>query len=322
MRGADEITLRKLEIFLAFMREQNLARAAETLGVSSVSVHKAIHSLEAAVGAPLFAHRGRTLRPLASAEVLARHGQDIIDGIQRSVDATRQAAGIAPRTFRIGSLYSLTISLVPRIITAVQAALPGCDIELVLGSNATLEDQLAAGEIDAALICTHELARSHARAVVDLFEDEIYLVTPAERGAARRDTAKRAPVDLADYREAPFVVLSQEFSSGRDSYRMFQTAGITPRVALRANDIFSLSGLVRGNVGYALLPGRIAELYPGALAFQRVRRAQAVSQHVGLCHLASRAEDESIGALIAAAREIVAPMVDSDGRLAIETKPV
>ena len=48
-----------------------------------------------------------------------------------------------------------------------------------------------------------------------------------------------------------------------------QTAGITPRVALRANDIFSLSGLVRGNVGYALLPGRIAELYPGALAFQR-----------------------------------------------------
>ena len=32
---------------------------------------------------------------------------------------------------------------------------------------------------------------------VDLFEDEIYLVTPAERGAARRDTAKRAPVDLA-----------------------------------------------------------------------------------------------------------------------------
>ena len=312
MRGADEITLRKLEIFLAFMREQNLARAAESLGVSSVSVHKAIHSLEAAVGAPLFAHRGRSLRPLASAEVLARHGQDIIDDIQRSVDATRQAAGIAPRTFRIGSLYSLTMSLVPRIVTTIQRALPGCDTELVLGSNATLEDQLTAGEIDAALVCTHELARSHTRDVVDLFEDEIYLVCPSDQARSQRE-----PVDLADYREAPFVVLSQEFSSGRDSYRMFQAAGITPRVALRANDIFSLSGLVRGGVGYALLPGRIAELYPGALTFQRVKRHQRVAQQVGLCHLASRAEDESIGALIAAARDTIAPMVDADGRLVI-----
>ncbi|WP_348761617.1 LysR family transcriptional regulator [uncultured Salinisphaera sp.] len=312
MRGADEITLRKLEIFLAFMREQNLARAAESLGVSSVSVHKAIHSLETAVGAPLFAHRGRSLRPLASAEVLARHGQDIIDDIQRSVDATRQAAGIAPRTFRIGSLYSLTMSLVPSIVTAMQRALPGCDTELVLGSNTALEDQLTAGEIDAALVCTHELARSNTRDVIPLFEDEIYLVSPADKARSQRE-----PVDLADYRDAPFVVLSQEFSSGRDSYRMFQAAGITPRVALRANDIFSLSGLVRGGVGYALLPGRIAELYPGALTFQRVQKSQRVAQQVGLCHLASRAEDESIGALIAAARDIIAPMVDADGRLVI-----
>ena len=55
--SSDEITLRKLEIFLVFMRERNLARAAEALSLSSVSVHKAIHSLEAAVGCPLFAHR-------------------------------------------------------------------------------------------------------------------------------------------------------------------------------------------------------------------------------------------------------------------------
>ncbi|WP_423821229.1 LysR family transcriptional regulator [Salinisphaera sp. SPP-AMP-43] len=295
MSSSDEITLRKLEIFLVFMRERNLARAAEALGLSSVSVHKAIHSLETAVGAPLFAHRGRALEPLASATVLEAHAADIIDGIQRSVDATRQAAGIAPHTFRIGSLYSLTIEVVPRTITALQHSLPGCNIELVLGSNADLEDKLAAGEIDAAVMCVHEMDRSRNRRVAPLFDDEMYLATPSDRPAVR------SPVDLSDFRERSFVMLSQEFSSGRDAYRMFQLAGITPRVALRANDIFSLSSLVRGGVGLAVLPGRIATLYPGALRFTRIRHEQRVAQTLGLCYLVSRAEDEAIIALEQAA---------------------
>lgn len=300
MSGSDEITLRKLEIFLVFMRERNLARAAEALDLSSVSVHKAIHSLETAIGAPLFAHRGRALEPLASASVLEAHASDIIDGIQRSVDATRQAAGIAPQTFRIGSLYSLTIEVVPRTITAIQQSLPGCNIELVLGSNTDLEDKLAAGEIDAAAMCVHEMERSKNRRVTPLFDDEMYLATPSDGPAVR------TPVDLRDYREQAFVMLSQEFSSGRDAYRMFQLAGVTPRVALRANDIFSLSSLVRGQVGLAVLPGRIAELSPGALRFSRVRRDQRVAQTLGLCYLSSRADDETIAALEQAALEATA----------------
>lgn len=299
MSSSDEITLRKLEIFLVFMRERNLARAAEALSLSSVSVHKAIHSLESAIGAPLFTHRGRALEPLASADVLATHAADIIDGIQRSVDATRQAAGISPRTFRIGALYSLTVALVPRMITAMQAAMPGCDIELVLGSNVALENQLADGDIDAALICVHELSRQANRVIVNLFDDELYLVMPTSSPSAR------TPADLTDYVDQPFVVLSQEFSSGRDAYRMFQQARITPRVALRANDIFSLSSLVRGGVGMALLPGRIDQLYPDVLRFVPVRPEQTVRQTLGLCYLSSRGNDEAITALTAAARQVM-----------------
>lgn len=295
--SSDEITLRKLEIFLVFMRERNLARAAEAMSLSSVSIHKAIHSLESAVGCPLFAHRSRSLEPLNSAFVLERHASEIIERIQRSVDDTRAAAGISPSIFRIGSLYSLTVALVPRIVNALKESAPECDIELVLGSNADLETKLAAGDIDAALICVHELGRQRHRVVKPLFDDEIQLACRAG------DTPRRAagPVDLARYDGAPFVVLSQEFSTGRDSYRMFQTAGITPRVALRANDIFTLTSLVKGGVGHALLPGRIDDIYPGALSFTPVAEAQRVTQTLGLCYLKSRAADGRITALEEAA---------------------
>ena len=56
----EEFTLKKLEIFLAFMRTGNLTRAAAELQTSNVSVHRAIHSLENALRCPLFKHEGAT----------------------------------------------------------------------------------------------------------------------------------------------------------------------------------------------------------------------------------------------------------------------
>ncbi|MGB7756306.1 MAG: hypothetical protein WBL23_09600, partial [Salinisphaera sp.] len=61
-------------------------------------------------------------------------------------------------------------------------------------------------------------------------------------------------------------------------------------------------------VGLALLPGRIGHLYPGALQYSRVRREQRVAQTLGLCYLASRADDEAIVALEAAARGATAEL--------------
>ena len=59
----EEITFRKLEILLAFMETGNLARAAEQLGISTASVHRALHSLETGTRCTLFRMEGRNLLP-------------------------------------------------------------------------------------------------------------------------------------------------------------------------------------------------------------------------------------------------------------------
>ena len=51
-----DITFRKLAIFMAFMETGNIARAAEALNLSGVSVHRALHTLEDNVRCPLFMH--------------------------------------------------------------------------------------------------------------------------------------------------------------------------------------------------------------------------------------------------------------------------
>ena len=65
----EELTLKKIQIFLAFMRCGNLSKAAVEMQISNVSVHKALHSLENALRCPLFKNEGRNLIPLKSAYV-------------------------------------------------------------------------------------------------------------------------------------------------------------------------------------------------------------------------------------------------------------
>ncbi|QIQ72799.1 Malonate utilization transcriptional regulator [Pseudomonas coronafaciens pv. striafaciens] len=113
MQIDDELTLKKLEIFLAFMRTGNLARAAEALQTSNVSVHRAIHSLESALRCPLFKHEGRNLTPLESAYVLEERAQKLVQDVLATVELTRQAAGFSAARFRLGALYSLTVKSVP-----------------------------------------------------------------------------------------------------------------------------------------------------------------------------------------------------------------
>lgn len=120
-----EITFRKLSVFMMFMAKGNIARTAEAMKLSSVSVHRALHTLEEGVGCPLFVHKGRNLLPLQAAWTLLEYCQDVISLMNRGLEATRKVAGVGQGRLRIGTLYSLTLETVPRIIMGMKLRRPG-----------------------------------------------------------------------------------------------------------------------------------------------------------------------------------------------------
>lgn len=148
----EELTLKKLEVFLAFMRTGNLARAAVELQTSNVSVHRAIHSLESALRCPLFKHEGRNLTPLESAYVLEERAQKLIQDVLETVRLTREAAGFSAERFKLGSLYSLTVKTVPQLIMGLKIRRSELNIDLILGSNIDLLYKLKNMEVDAILV--------------------------------------------------------------------------------------------------------------------------------------------------------------------------
>src|SRR5690606_7180359 len=171
MNAQDTLTLRKLDIFLAFMRLGNLARVAEEMELSTVSVHRALHALEYGVGCPLFRREGRNLQPLDTAYAFAGHARRSLDECRQGLDKVRDMAGVNAPRLRIGSLYSLTLHCIPQVIIGLKLCRPELRVDLSMDSSRGLIESLQNGRLDAAIMGANETLDHPRLLSLPMFED-------------------------------------------------------------------------------------------------------------------------------------------------------
>lgn len=295
VRVDEAITFRRLEILLAFMETGNLARAAEKLDTSAVSVHRALHALESGLRCALFRHEGRNLHPTDAAQALAEVAREVLRGMTEGIRSTRKVAGYSADRIRIGSLYSLTHQTVPALVMGMKLRKPDVQTELVLGSNADLLQKLRDGSVDAALMGSPESAADVESE--PLFEDDIFFAAPA-----RSRYAALQEVDLSACAEERFVSLSEGFVTYGGFLESFRIAGFTPNVVMKTGDIFSLMNLVSGGIGCTLLPGRVRSVMPQDVQFIPLQPRYLMRQTIGLHFLRTRERDPNLLALLAVCR--------------------
>jgi len=298
MDAADyAITLKKLQIFLAFMRQPNLAKVAEALDLSAVSVHRALHSLEAGVGCPLFRRQGRNLIPLDTAHAFAAHARRCVEEYERGMAVARDLAGVAAQRLRIGSLYSLTLHCIPQVIIGLKLRRPQLHVALSMGSSQSLLEDLREGRVDAVIVGTSDAVADPGLLCVPMFDDELYFAAPAGSPYARH----AGGVDLARARSEKFVMLGQGFVTSESFRNTFRVAGYEPDVAMEVGDIFSLINLVGEGMGCSLLPGRVAGFSP-RVQLLPLRPAYRSRQRIALLLPKSRQREPAPQALAAECR--------------------
>lgn len=164
----------------------------------------------------------------------------------------REAGGFNASTLHIGTLYSLTLQCIPRVIVGLKLRKPTLDINLTMGSNRDLLRGLSDGNLDAIVIGLIEPVNTNDLVAVPLFDDTIYLAAPVGS-----PYANHAEIDLAEMKNEKFVALNEGFVTSQSFLQAFERGGLKPQVSMEVNDIFSLINLVSEGMGYGLLPGRI-----------------------------------------------------------------
>jgi len=290
-----EITLRKLEILLEFLEVGNLARTADHLGLSTVSIHRALHSLETGLRCQLFKHEGRNLVPMPAAFLLGETARDVVDALERGISATRAVAGFSSARLRLGSLYSLTTQVVPKVIVEMKVRRPDLELDLMLGSNAELVQGLKAGHLDAAILGQPD--SDGDLQTITLFEDRLYFAAPAGDPCGNR-----AEIDLNDFQGADYVSLPEGYITTRSFEDTFRLAGFAPRVVTRVGDIYSLMNLVAGGVGYTLLPGRVRKVMGDRVRLVPLAAPYALTQTISFAFMKVRERDPNLLVLASVCR--------------------
>ncbi len=146
------VQLRHLRCFVAVAQERHLARAAVRLALSQPAVSKTLAELEAMAGTRLV-ERGtagrRGVQGLSAAgEQLLAHALRVLEALDAGAQSLAPASGERLERLRVGALPSVAPALLPQALMNFRERWPHVQVIVKSAANASLLDELRAGELD------------------------------------------------------------------------------------------------------------------------------------------------------------------------------
>lgn len=291
--------LNLLRVFDALMRERNVTRAGERIGLSQPAVSAALGRLRAIFDDELFVRSAGQMEPTPRAVMLAEPIGDALRRVELAVGGSiRFDPESARREFAVWGTDYVSYLLAPPLLATLAATAPGIVIRFVDGRVGSIPLLLQAGEVDLAIEVMHELTDPlHSQFLLR----ERYVVIAAARHpefGADPGTGPRSTLDVELYCRLPHVLHSLTGSISGNVDAALAAIGRGRNVALSLPHFFTIAEVVAGSAMIATFPERLArrlapllrlrlfdppiELAPIALAMTWHRRNDSDSGHLWL----------------------------------------
>ncbi len=152
MAHGSRIDLNLFVVFDAIFSEGGVTQAARRLNLTQPAVSHALARLRQSFDDPLFVRQGRALVPTALAQRVIGEVRTAIHGLRATLDgATGFQPATARHTFTVGMRDLTETALMPLLATRICRTAPQVSLSVVQASRRTLETELAAGMVDAAI---------------------------------------------------------------------------------------------------------------------------------------------------------------------------
>lgn len=196
------VTLRKLEVFDAFVRSGSVRETAAALDVAQPAVSGHLRSLEARVGTPLYRRVGRGLELTDAGRAVHAWATDVLDRTRRvEHELEAHTAGAAGRVV-IQASMAVGSYILPPLLAGIRLRRPHVDISLrIVGSDLAVRG-VQEGACDFGLILSDAAPAVGGLTARIVSHEPIVVVAGPCRGPtaplARRDLAGLDVVALPD----------------------------------------------------------------------------------------------------------------------------
>jgi DNA-binding transcriptional LysR family regulator len=247
----------RLQLLREVQRRGSVRAAAEAMSVTSSAVSQQLAILEKEAGVELLEKSGRQVRLTEAGLRLVRHTDSITGAIAAAEADVASLRASVVGTLRVAAFPTAARAMMPPVMTALSRLHP--DLRVTL-RDLEADDSLTAlqmDEIDVAIVDDYGDGSRVPPSSLDVCEfmrDPIFLASvPVGFDWTPGRTA--APVPLADFRDAHWIMDTDNSHLSQVTLRACRAAGFEPHVRSSCRDFGVIIALVEAGLGVGVLPG-------------------------------------------------------------------
>ncbi len=245
------VTLRQLEYFVAVVDEGSFTAAAELLHVSQPGLSHQIQALERELGGPLLERLPRKVRLTPAGRTALPHARASLAHAERASSSARRASGVATGELHVGTLFSISIGVLPTALRTWRRKYPELQVHLVEFRHS--DDLVAAMEAGQADLAVGPTPSGWNGPVREIGSEEFVIAAPADT-----DLPTDPPVaPLAALADREWVHFTPASGLSRMLDDACAAAGFQPRVSVRTEQSPSALNLAAAGLGLTLVPGNV-----------------------------------------------------------------
>src|SRR6476659_9486544 len=248
----DRPSIRQLESLVAVADHHSFRRAATALGISQPALSAQVQLAEEVLGVQVFERDRRSVLVTPAGEDIVGRARLALEAVDAVSDAARRRAEPLVGPLRLGVIPTVAPYWLPALLPTVRKRFPRLELILREDQTARLLAQLAAGQIEVALLAipvpgdvtTAPIAR------------ETFLLA-AHRGSEL--LGKRGKLSESDLEDQTVLLLEDGHCLRDQALAVCERGGAVESMAVRATSLPTLVQMVAGGLGVTLLPEAAAE---------------------------------------------------------------
>ena len=241
------MNLKHLQSFLTVAEQGSLARAAAATDLAESLISRHISSLENAWGARLFERTGRGMVLSEFGKLMLPQVRAAMDQILRLDVTAKESAGVPTGTVQVGVLPSLATQLLPLLFADLRANAPEITLRAVEGFSGLLDEQLANGRLDLAVINRYGFSTRREEEV--LGSADTYLI--GRKGSALMD---RKSIPFKALSTIPLVLPSVPNGLRTNLNQLARRHAVKLNIVMEVDSAGSMKDVTQSGHAYTLLP--------------------------------------------------------------------
>lgn len=247
------ITLKQLEYFLVIAEAGSISKASELLHVSQPPLSMQLKMLEEELGVPLFLREKKRLVITKQGIVFKESVSELFDSINKIIQDVRALGDRLPMTLHIGTISSVSIRLLPKMIFDFRNKYPNVDIQVSEMSTYSIMHLLDNQKIDIGIIRMPFDINKYNRlpirdSILGVNNEDLFVALAAPKFFPEAESDE---IELEKLADLP-IILHERYISIFTVY--CKKLGFFPNIICKNNDIMSLLSWATADLGVAVIP--------------------------------------------------------------------